>query len=236
MNSITSGYQEIIDYYKQMEADFLNVRIQMLEMTRTGKDFFASKDEIYVDLMIESFVAFDEVFKKMTSSKQTVVSTDLLGSIKTGIDNYRSSFVEVVELSLKEIELTEAAREQSVSLIKRANRLQTVAEPSISSLTEAARLSSLVSEGNQYFSIFSEENLSNMQALEKLRPYSSRTGSQEYISQAEQIGQIHGQVRNKVESLQLHLMKTEESIPKESSCQSWGWQAYDSHGWNGQHH
>ena len=215
MSYITSGYQSTINHYKKMETDFLTVRIQMLEMTRTEKDFLSSKDEIYADLMEESFDAFDEAYNSMVAIEQTAVTSDVLSSIKASIEKYKSSFKDLTQLTISDQEKRSSLHDLSKEAVKRRSVLLKAGKNSPKFLLEASRLSELRAYSSQFLSSNDSSLINNMQTLDKaLKGTNSSALSGKFLTSSKSMSEGFSNISSKTDSLQLHLMKAEENILK----------------------
>ena len=215
MSYITSGYQSTINHYKKMETDFLTVRIQMLEMTRTEKDFLSSKDEIYADLMEESFDAFDVAYNSMVAIEQTAVTSDVLSSIKASIEKYKSSFKDLTQLTISDQEKRSSLHDLSKEAVKRRSVLLKAGKNSPKFLLEASRLSELRAYSSQFLSSNDSSLINNMQTLDKaLKGTNSSALSGKFLTSSKSMSEGFSNISSKTDSLQLHLMKEEENILK----------------------
>ncbi|SMF74569.1 methyl-accepting chemotaxis protein [Pseudobacteriovorax antillogorgiicola] len=215
MNYITNGYQRTLDHYKRMESDFRTIRIQMLEMTRTEKDFISSKDEIFVDLMAESFDNFDKAFTAMLENDQEVVSAEMLQNIKTSISAYRNAFQDVVKLTMEETEKISETRRQGSRLEEYALKRSGGNNVSAATYQETVKLLELEAQGSNFLGSFNPEYLERAEkTAEAVRSGEGYELASAYLSLLKEVAQLHDAATSNVESIQLHLMKAEESILK----------------------
>ena len=205
---IAQGYQDTLNRYKQMELDFQSVRIQMLEMTRTEKDFIIARDEIYAELIQESFDAFDEAYKQMKENDQDVITDEQLSSIKSSIDSYKASFSGFSEVFMA----AEGKKSELFSLLNETEGRRSKLIKSESKYLEASRLSEMRALGALTLS-------GDGSALDKMTPFISALSSTGSVQIAKKIQSTSQELRarsSKVtelsDTLMLDLMKAEEVI------------------------
>lgn len=201
IQSVTSGYQHTLDHFKKMESMFSSIRIQMLEMTRTEKDYFSSKDEIYIDLMEESFVSFEEVFETMQVVKQEVITQDTLTSIKSNIEAYKVSFKEAVDSSIQNNETREKIDSLSQAIEKASEN---------SSGQQAYKLTELASMGSRFITSGKSSYLRKAKKAES--EVSDFPKAKQFVDLLTRLQKDEAASQGKIEKLQLNLMKAEELI------------------------
>ncbi len=223
-NIVSNQYRRSINYFQKIETDLFNLQIQMLEITRTEKDFMSSRDEIYLDLIKESYSDFQKSIKTLDNDAKDILEKEAIKTIDNSLQSYINSFNEIVKLASSEgnqrkgmigelSKLSQQINKQTGELVgPRKYKITLYANKFIEaskdylSTWKTSYIGNTKNAHQELLKIISGSNSSKLINLERL--------SSNYLNLLDQIHKNHIKLKNSSQDLQKHILTAEEYILK----------------------